>query len=79
MNKDKLLKMIASRLTELEEQYKSVGDNGYTYGSTKVMRNKIKKDTCILTLIQEILLQSKDSCKVSHEDSIYALDKLLKL
>jgi len=83
MNREFMIMEASKRLSELEGEYNLALENKtkdgkvVTDGGARVLRSKIKRDICILTLILE-LLQSTDVVYIRDDDSILGFDKLIK-
>lgn len=84
MNKDYMLRMVQQRLTVLRTQYRNAC-NGKTltgkdasYMGAAVLRSRLKKEICIITLLEELLLTADDDLYIDNEDAELGFDKLMK-
>lgn len=82
MDKEYMLKKVNARLKVLRDKYiiylTDHDEDGreVSAGYGKQLRTKTKRDICILTLIQKLLLTSS-SVYIEDDDAIMGFDKLI--
>lgn len=77
MNRDYMLAKINRRLYDLELQYNQLDEARYTKKSAGVMRTRLKRDICILTLLYEVVYACRE-VNITNEDAILGFEKLVK-
>jgi hypothetical protein len=83
MNKDYMLAAIRQRIKDLEQIYYTACNNKTLSGKqlsksgAAVLRSHTKRDICILTLIEELLVTST-LVNIVNDDAIAGFDKLMK-
>ena len=83
MNKDYMLAAIRQRLKDLKKQYyaacqdKTIAGRQVSKSGAAVLRSRTKRDICILTLVEELLVTS-EAVNIFNEDAIAGFDKLMK-
>lgn len=82
MEKNEVLKDINEKIKQLSNKYRmacsdmSVDGKMFTKGGSAVLRARLKKEICILTLIKE-LIEHPNARNINDENSCIALERLL--
>lgn len=84
MNKEYMILAANKRLEELKKQYytacmdKTTDGKQLSKNGAAVLRSRLKRDICILTLILELLNTSSSAVYITDQDACLGFDKLMK-